>query len=80
MKIFTDLLTGKDNKTHDIGRWSWLLSLLSVIGAGAWTVVAHGAVDLMQFAGALSAVSTAHGVAIMAKQGTEPHALTDKPV
>lgn len=77
MNLINQLLTGKDNTTHDIGRWSWLVSLLAVIGTTAFNL-AHGAVvDLMQLAGALGAVAGAHGVSIMAKSSTEPAAPTE---
>ena len=32
--LLNQLLTGRDNKTHDIARWSWLITTLVVI-AGA---------------------------------------------
>ncbi len=72
MKILRDLLTGADNKTHDLGRWSWAASLLSVIALQAWSTAKSGAVDILAYASALGAVSAAHGVAIMAKFKTEP--------
>lgn len=71
-ELFRQLVTGKDNQTHDIGRWSWLVSLLSVVGA-AISNAAHGlAVDLVSLATALGAVAGAHGISIMAKRDTEP--------
>ena len=74
MGWITQLLTGKDNETHDIGRWSWVVSTLTVVAASVANLVHQGAVDLMQLAGALSAVAGAHGVSIMAKKDTEPGA------
>lgn len=74
MKIFLDLLTGVDNKTHDLGRWSWALSLLAVLFAGIWQMIKIGTVDLVQYASALGMVGGAHGVALLAKKDTEPKA------
>jgi hypothetical protein len=30
-KIFNDLLTGKDNQTHDLGRWTWFIGFIAII-------------------------------------------------
>ena len=68
------LVTGIDNRTHDIGRWSWLASMLTVIGAAISNIYHTGAIDLLQLAGALGAVAGAHGISIMAKGSTEPGA------
>jgi hypothetical protein len=72
MKILRDILTGSDNQTHDIGRWSWLLSILSIVGGGAFNALHAGVVDLMSFAQALGVVVGAHGASLWAKRDTEP--------
>jgi hypothetical protein len=75
MNIFTklyDLITGKDNQTLDLGRVSWLISIITVIGHSCWAAYNKVAVDLFQLATALSAVAAAHGVALGFKAGTEP--------
>lgn len=71
MSIITDLMTGKDGETHDLGRWSWAFSLGAVISAGIHTAW-HGVIDLTSFGTAIAAVVTAHGVALFAKRDTEP--------
>lgn len=72
-KVILNLLTGKDNATHDLGRWSWVCSSLAVTGAGIWNAC-HGVIfDLVQVATALSAIAGAHGVALFAKRDTEPN-------
>lgn len=72
MDWLKQLVTGKDNTTHDLGRWSWIVSMTTVIGHSVWTV-AHGTqIDLIQLAAALSAVVAAHGAALFMKKGTEP--------
>ena len=70
--MFRHLLTGKDNETHDIGRWSWLTSTAAVLGGGVWNAIHAGTIDLMQFAQAIGVVVAAHGGAIWAKKDTEP--------
>lgn len=71
-KIIGDLLTGRDGTTHDLGRWSWVVSTGSVIGGGVWNAVHAGAVDVMQLAQAIGVVVAAHGGALWAKAKTEP--------
>jgi len=72
MSIFTHLFTGKDNKTHDLGRWSWAGSFAAVVvaaGANWW----HGTViDVQVLATALALVAGAHSAALWAKKDTEP--------
>lgn len=75
MKLFfKNLLSGKDNTTPDMGRWSWLGSHLAVTGGMIWNAMHGGAIDLVQLATAHSAVAGAHGVALFAKRHTEPDA------
>ena len=69
---FKQLVTGKDNSTHDLGRWSWIISMFTVVGHSLWFVISHVAVDLMQLAQALAVVVAAHGAALWAKKDTEP--------
>ena len=71
-KIITDLLTGRDGTTHDLGRWSWVVSTASVIGGGVWNALHAGAVDIKQLAEAIAVVVAAHGGALWAKAKTEP--------
>jgi len=66
-----DLLTGKDGVTHDLGRWSWCVSLGSIIAAGIHTAW-HGTIDLVAFGQSIALVVTAHGAALWAKRDTEP--------
>jgi hypothetical protein len=71
-KAFRDIVTGKDNQTHDLGRWSWIVTTSALIGAAAWNAW-HGAVlDLMMIANAFGLNIGAHGAVLWAKRGTEP--------
>lgn len=72
MEFLKQLVTGKDNATHDMGRWSWLVSMATVIGHSIWAAVQHTTVDVMQLAQALGVVVAAHGAALWAKKDTEP--------
>jgi hypothetical protein len=70
-KIIKDLLTGKDNQTYDIGRVTWLLGFVAVIGLAGYEVM-HGSVNLRELAEALGIVSGASGVSVMMKKDAEP--------
>lgn len=72
--FLNNLLTGKDNETHDVARWSWLLSLLVTMGGAIWNSVhtATMTMDITSFAQAVAIISGAHGVAIYAKKDSEP--------
>ena len=66
------LVTGKDNQTHDLARWSWVsTTLITMIGA-IYNAIYVGAVNLVDFAQAIGIISGAHGAAIWAKKDTEP--------
>ena len=71
-ELLKQLLSGKDNQTHDIGRWSWMMSTLSIIAGGAWNAIHAGALDLTSFAQAIAFVVGAHGASLWAKKDTEP--------
>ena len=72
-KILNDLLTGQDGKTHDIGRWSWMLSLLATMFGAGYEMVYNNAPILKDFAEAVGIIAGAHGAAVMLKKDTEPH-------
>jgi len=72
MKWFTDMMTGIDGTTHDLGRWSWVGSHLAVTGAAIFSAATGHVIGLMELAGAHAAVATAHGAALFIKKDTEP--------
>ena len=69
--IFKQLLTGKDNETYDLGRVSWLVGMVAVIGLAAYEVM-HSSVSLRELAESLGIVSAASGASVAIKQGAEP--------
>ena len=71
-KIINDLLTGADNKTHDIARWSWMISLFMVLFATGYELVLNAAPSIRDFAEAVGIISGAHGAAVMLKKDSEP--------
>ena len=78
-KILNQLLTGKDNKTHDIARWAWFVGFIAVILIAGYEVYTNHTVDLKELAESLGIVSGAHGAAIFAKQKSEPDASEPSP-
>jgi len=73
-EIFTHILTGKDNKTHDIAKWAWMLGFLLVGGAAIYLIYAGKEISLTELAGALGIVSSSGAASVAAKQlsGSEP--------
>ena len=72
-KVFNDLLTGADNQTHDIARWSWMISLLAVLFGAGYEMIHNNVPALRDLAEAVSIIAGAHGAAVMLKKDTEPH-------
>ena len=71
-EYLTQLLTGRDNHTQDIARWSWMISLVAVIAGAGYELIHSNALSLREFAEAVGIISGAHGAAVMMKKDTEP--------
>ena len=71
-EIFTHLLTGKDNQTHDIARWAWMIGFIAVICIAIYEVMQTHQVSLTELAEALGIVSGAGGASVMMKRDSEP--------
>jgi len=71
-EILKQLLTGKDNQTHDIARWSWMLGFIAVIAIAVYEVMQTRQVSLLELAEALGIVSGASGASVMMKRDAEP--------
>ena len=72
--VIKQLLTGKDNQTHDLGRWTWMAGFISIICIAIYEVVQSKAISLTELASALGIVSGAGGASVMMKQNSEPGA------
>jgi hypothetical protein len=70
--ILKNLLTGKDNQTHDIARWSWAIGFIAVISLAIYEVMQAHQISLTELAEALGIVSGAGGASAMMKKDTEP--------
>jgi hypothetical protein len=71
-KILNDLLTGKDGQTHDIARWSWMISMLAIIVGAGIELYQSTNVSLREFAESVGIIAGAHGAAVMLKKDAEP--------
>jgi hypothetical protein len=71
-KILNDILTGRDNKTHDIARWSWFLSFFAVLLGAGYELISGHLPSLRDFAESIGIISGAHGGAILMKKDAEP--------
>ena len=80
-KVFNDLVTGADNKTNDIARWSWLLSFFAVLFGAGYEMIHGNMLVLKDFAEAIGIIAGAHGAAVMLKKDAEPkeHEDVEKP-
>jgi hypothetical protein len=70
--IIKQLLTGKDNQTHDIARWTWLVGFVAIICIAIYEVMQAQHISLTELAEALGLVSGAGGAATMMKKDAEP--------
>ena len=74
------LLTGRDNVTHDIARWSWALCIASLIAsAGLNAYFGRPVIDLIALATAEGLVVAAHSAALKIKADTEPQPPKETP-
>lgn len=72
-EIIKQLLTGKDNQTHDFVRWLGVLAVLVALGLTVYVVVWRSQpFDLQQFGVGMGSVFAALGAALKLKETTEP--------
>jgi len=72
--IFTHLLTGKDNQTHDIAKWAWMLGFVLVGASAIFLIYSGKEISLTELAGALGIVSGSGAASVAGKHmaGAEP--------
>ena len=72
MSILTQLLTGADNVTHDIGRWLAGLMGLTGLGLQAYCTFTGKPFDMQGYGVGCGALVTGVGAALRLKETTEP--------
>jgi len=70
-EFINNLVTGKDNKTYDIGRVTWLIGFVVILGIAIYEVF-QGPISLRELAESLGIVSGAGGASVMMKKDAEP--------
>ena len=78
-KKWTNLVTGKDNTTHDVFRWSFVITSLVIIFGFLFNSFKTGLFDLMTFSQSIGVNAGAHGASVAVKQfsGAEPDPIPD---
>ena len=71
-EILNQLLTGKDNKTNDIARWSWLITTIVIIIGTLYNALNSGLFAIRDFAESIGIIAGAHGAAVLMKKDSEP--------
>jgi hypothetical protein len=73
MDILTQLLTGKDNTTHDLFRWLAVGSVVTGLALEIYSVVSlKKTFDMQAFGLGMAAVFAGAGAGLKLKEGTEP--------
>lgn len=73
--VLTQLLTGKDNQTHDIARWGGALVILVGLFLEVYSVIVlKRSFDLMQYGTGWAAVLGGIGMSVKIKENSEPSA------
>lgn len=72
MKAIKQILTGRDNETHDVARWLMVTGALSMIAFTGWHLYKNNVFDVLNFGTAFGALLAAGGAAIRMKEGSEP--------
>ena len=72
--ILNHILTNRDNITHCIARWAWMLGFFLVGFAAIYLIYTGHEISLTELAGALGIVSGSGAASVAAKQmsGAEP--------
>ena len=72
MQAFRDIVTCRDGKTHDIGRWGGALALLSGIAFQGYALYKGQPFDMLNFGAGIGALAAGVGAMLKLKETTEP--------
>jgi len=70
--LLNQLLTGRDNKTHDIARWSWFITTVVIIVGAIWNTYYGHVFSMQDFAKSIGIIAGAHGASVFMKKDSEP--------
>ena len=72
-KVIKDMVTGKDNQTHDVIRWLAVLTFITSLGLTIYVVVLKDRpFNIQEFGIAVSTIFASIGAALKLKETTEP--------
>jgi len=78
MNMIKGLFTGKDNVTHDIGRWLTALTSMSGVFLQGWSVIVqHEHFSMQEFGVGVGALAAGLGAMLKLKADTEPEPKND---
>ncbi len=70
--VLTGLLTGKDNQTHDIGRWGMAFGMITLAIMQGFALWRGQQFDVMTYAGAVATLSVGGAGGIRLAAPTQP--------
>ena len=80
MTVLNQILTGKDNQTHDLGRWLGAAGGSTGIALTVYDVVInHHEFDMLKFGLGMAALATGVGAMLKLKAETEPQPPKEAP-
>ena len=71
-EILQHLFTGKDNKTFDIARVLWAISIIIFLALAIYHVLKHGQFDPLGYGTGLGGLLAGGGAGVGLKSHTEP--------
>jgi uncharacterized membrane protein len=71
-EILKQLLTGRDNQTHDVARHLAVIAVLAGIGLQAWAIHKGQPFSLNDYGIGMGSLLSGLGVAIKLKENSEP--------
>jgi len=78
IKVLTQILTGADNETHDMGRYIAILSFMTAFTLEVYSVVKLGKVfDIQAFGTGVGILMAGVGAMLKLKESTEPPAFAE---
>ena len=72
MSILSNILTGKDNQTHDLIKHCSFLIILVCLGLEIFSVIAGVPFNITEYATGFGVLLTAIGASLKIKESTEP--------
>lgn len=66
--ILSNIFTGKDNVTHDLGKYSWVFSLFLLLVVVVYRMIMKQEITITEISGGASAIATTHAASLWIKK------------